>query len=468
MPRHASMRTALALAVATVAVGAGAAATPARAAEPSNEELLEEVRALRKEVERMKQLEAKVAELEASQPATTTTAPASDDVARTVDAIVADAQQRSFLLQNSLTSTNWQAGKFTLRSDDGNFLLHPWFQLQFRNVTSYREGADGGADDEWDNGFEVRRMKFGVDGNVFSPDTTYLFLWATNRNNGNLQLEEAWLRHKFTDAWAVKAGQLKDPLARESLVSSKKQMTADRSMLTNLFTGGDNFVQGVSAAYTRDELQAEFAFHDGTNAANENFQDFPENSWDYGVAARVQYKLFGDWSAYEQFTSLGIKRDLAVVGAGADLSAAGDTNQFLHTLDAQYNQPSGLGLFAAYYGRFTANAPVEAGAPATPTDDTYDWGFIAQASYLVPDSKWEPFVRYVFIRFDDATLGPGAQETVHEITAGTNYYIRGHDLKLTVDVMFLPNGTPVSDTGSGVLASEDAQFVLRGQFQLLL
>jgi hypothetical protein len=34
--------------------------------------------------------------------------------------------------------------------------------------------------------------------------------------------------------------------------------------------------------------------------------------------------------------------------------------------------------------------------------------------------------------------------------------------------MWLPNGSPVSDSGSGVLASEDTQLVFRGQFQLLL
>ena len=79
-----------------------------------------------------------------------------------------------------------------------------------------------------------------------------------------------------------------------------------------------------------------------------------------------------------------------------------------------------------------------------------------------------PFVRYDFIKFDDFTVGAGAEDTVHEITVGTNYYIRGHDLKFTVDVMWLPNGSPVSDSGSGVLASEDTQFVFRSQFQLLL
>ena len=418
--------------------------------EPTTQELLEQI----------KQLQQKVEKLEAKQEENNA------DVARTVDEIVKDAERRSVMLQTKPFTGNWQSGKFTLQSEDGDFLLHPWFQLQFRNVTNYRENDNG--DEEFDNGFEVRRMKIGFDGNVFSPRTTYLFNWASNRNGGNLQLEEAWLRHKLSDAWAIKGGQIKEPFAHESLVSSKRFVAADRTLLTNLFTGGDNYAQGVSLQYTREVLQAEVAFTDGTNSPNDNFQDFPTNNWDYGLAGRVQYKFYGDWSAYDQFSSIAIKKDLAVVGVGADLSAAGNTNQLLHTVDIQYNQQTGLGLFGAYYGRFTANAPIEAGAPATPVDDTYDWGFIAQASYLIPDSKWEPFIRYDCIFFDDLTVGPGAEDTVHEITVGTNYYIHGHDLKFTVDVLWLPNGSPVSDNGSGVLASEDTQFVLRGQFQLLL
>jgi len=205
--------------------------------EPTTQQLLEQI----------KQLQAKVEKLEAKQ------ATNNADVVRTVDEIMKDAEKRSVMLEPMPLTGNWQAGKFTLRSDDGNFLLHPWFWIQFRNVTNYREdggGAAGGGEGDWQNGFEVRRMKFGVDGNVFSPNTTYLFNWATNRNDGNVFLEEAWVRQKLNDTWAIKGGQIKDPFAHESLVSSKRFMTADRTLLTDVFTGGDNYVQGVSAQYT--------------------------------------------------------------------------------------------------------------------------------------------------------------------------------------------------------------------------
>ena len=58
---------------------------------------------------------------------------------------------------------------------------------------------------------------------------------------------------------------------------------------------------------------------------------------------------------------------------------------------------------------------------------------------------------------------------MHEIAAGVNYYYRSHNAKFTVDFLWLPNGTPVADSGGDILVSDDEEeFVLRAQFQLLL
>jgi hypothetical protein len=51
-----------------------------------------------------------------------------------------------------------------------------------------------------------------------------------------------------------------------------------------------------------------------------------------------------------------------------------------------------------------------------------------------------------------------------------NYYLRHHNAKLSLDVSYLPNGTPVNADPLGFLDpdSDQEQFVLRGQFQLIL
>jgi hypothetical protein len=268
----------------------------------------------------------------------------------------------------------------------------------------------------------------------------------------------------------VKAGQFKNPLDHEQLVSSKYLMSAERSLTTDIFANGDAFVQGVTLAYDPGQaLRAEAGFTDGLKSANTNFQDFPDvtsgNSppADWGAAGRIEYKAFGNWKDYDHFSAIGNKDDLLVFGAGADYTEAGDTDSFTHVVDAQFATPNHWSLYGAYLGRFTQNNP------SGPTlADTYDWTLRGQLAYAF-DPHWEPFARYDFINFDQDGLPAGSENQVHEITVGVNYYFHGQSAKFTIDGSYLPNGSPVSDDGAGILASDGkAQFLLRAQFQLVL
>ena len=69
--------------------------------------------------------------------------------------VMADAQRQSSITGGNF-SMNYSGGKLLLQSDDKNFLLHPWFQLQFRNVTNFRDNAKDDGDSSTENGFEVR------------------------------------------------------------------------------------------------------------------------------------------------------------------------------------------------------------------------------------------------------------------------------------------------------------------------
>jgi len=429
-----------------------------------------EIAALRAEVQELKLKQAKF-EAAAQPRMASQLTESSESIDATKNEVAHDAAKRSTTagaINLSPVLAGYDSAKgFVLRSDDGKFLLHPWVLLQFRNVTNYNDGTAAGGDN-LDNGFEVRRLKFAVDGNVFSPDTTYMFIWQSDRNTGDVMLEEASVRTKLSPDFYLRGGQMKDPYAHESLVSSKKLMSSDRALVTDLLAGNDNYVQGLAAGYTHNALQAELAITDGFNEANRNFQDFPINAWDFGVAGRVQYKIFGDWSAYDQFTSLGVKQDTLVVGGGADVSQGGDTTQILHTIDAQFNNTAGLGVYGALFGRYTDNGPKSVTVTAANESDRYDWGAVAQVSYLAPHSKAEPFARYDYINFDSDTVAAGAEQHVHEITVGVNYYAFGQNAKFTLDVMYLPNGTPVADMGSDVEVSSDHEVVLQVQMQLAL
>ena len=456
-------------------LGAGVlgAGTVASAAEPTQQELLEQIKALQAKVE---QLESRQnSQAAQTQPAATQP----QEQGATVDSVLRDAERRSdpLMLQGgSGVTAGYNKGKFVIQDEAGNFVLHPQLHFAPRFAVSNRDDAKhNGSDKSTESGFEIRRLKLGFDGNVFTPNLTYLFLWATDRNSGNLQLEEAWAKYAFPTGalhnFYVKGGQFKDPFAHEGLTSSKRLLAAERSLLNDVFTGGDNFVQGAAVGWDDgpegSPFRAEVAYTDGANGANQNFQDFPTTKANFGVAGRVEYLAFGKWSEYEDWTTIGNTEDMLAFGAGVDLTEAGDTDTLLHTLDVQYERGR-LGLFAAYMGRSIEDATVGTGADAT-NHNGYDWGFIAQAAYLM-DNRLEPFVRYDYINFDKDLLPAGTDENkVHEFTVGANYYFKGHNAKFTADVTYLPNGTPVADTGADILASDgEREFVFRAQFQLLL
>jgi hypothetical protein len=430
---------------------------------------------LRKQIE---ELTAKVEQLQNRQDTQASAA----EVDATIQRVLADAEKRSQLLQMEGFTAGWNNG-FKLQSADGNFLLQPYFQLQVRNVTTFRDGAKNGGD-EIQNGFEIRRMRLGFKGNMFTPDLTYNFRWATNRNDGDIQLENAYVQYFFTADWAVKLGQWKDNWTHEETVSSTNQLAVDRSLLNELIGGGQtDYVQGIALLYhpRESEVRAEFAFIDGYSSKNTDFQDDPssagtaligvgsaglgEQGDNFGLSGRVEYAFMGNWKAYDQFTAMGATGDLLVLGAGFNWTQASSNNVYFYTVDSQWLPASvvGLSVYGAFVGAYQdLNSAGIAG-------NFNNWGFLVQAGYML-NEQWELFGRVDYTDFDDEGFGTDSENEFWETTVGLNYYMRGQAAKFTVDLNWLCNGTPggVNLTGIGYQPSDGSEISLRAQFQLLL
>ncbi len=439
-PRGTASMTALALSLAF-------AATPARAQDASTAELRQQIDALQRQVEQIERREA-----------------ASADVSRAQSQVLDDANRRSQLLQSGGVTSGYDGSSFFLSSSDGKFTLKPLAHFQVRNATVFREGAAPDGEDDWQNGFEIRRMKLGARGNLFDKNLTYLFIWGARVNSGTIFLDEAWARYKFDNGLAVRAGQFKDPLNRESQTPSHLLLSCERSYQTDLFFGMDNYVQGISLSYEDAALpvKGEVAFTDGAISTNGNFQDPPTGvDQNFGVAGRVDYKAFGDWKTVGDFAAARVETDTLAFGAGIDYTEgeqldAGTKQVIRYTADGIYKLASNWSFYAAVNGRHTE---VKGGA------NSNDWGALAQVAWS-PDDKIEPFVRYGYSYFDSAAAG--SEASVHEITAGVNHYLHGQNAKLTLDLTYLPNGAPYADSGADILLSQDAEVVLRAQFQLAL
>jgi len=192
------------------------------------------------------------------------------------------------------------------------------------------------------------------------------------------------------------------------------------------------------------------------------------------VADRFECKLSGTWNEYTQFTSLGDKQSLLVLGGGVDYTEAGAAGALTHVADIQYNHPDGFGVYAAYLGRYTrdnAGPPTTNGQATTggaPRSDTYDTTARFMAAQLF-DQHFEPFFRYEYIQFDPKEVTPGLNSNVDDFTLGANYYFYGHRAKISGAASYLPNGSPVSNTISDLFATHrGSELIVQVQFQLMI
>lgn len=466
--------TAACLAVAALpSVGLCAAAT--QPADPTSQQLLDEVRDLRAEVAELK---AKLGAPAAAAPAPSTqpAAPSADAALQQVDREA--AARTPFMDMEQITAGYRRNLGFYIRSEDGNFLLHPWAYIQIRNVTNYRENAKNGAESDTENGFELPRMKFILDGNVFSPDLTFQLVWATSDITGNLGLQDAWARYHIPNTpFAVRGGQIRDPFDHEQIIFGTRTLTPERSIVNNVLAAGEGIVKGVSVGYgydTNSPVRTEIAYTSGERNFDTTFQGFPTNPASWGAAGRVEWKLMGDWQAYNQFTALDIKQPLLVLGAGADYTEAGDTGALLHVVDAQFGSVAGLSLYGAYLGNYTRH---NGGAPGTnggftgpgPFADTYDSSVRLLAGWVI-DRHWEPFVRYEYIHFDSRQLpATAAHKVIQDVTIGFNYYFYGQRAKFSAAASYLPDGSPISSGLNDLLPNHGGnEVIVQAQFQLII
>ncbi len=371
-----------------------------------------------------------------------------------IDAAVLDANKRQFLMLDGMSGYD---GGFKISSTDGNYVLQPYAIFQFRNVSNYSDGGDFG-DDNWENGFEVRRMKIGLKGNAIDKKLKYNFRFAFDRDGGAAELDYAYMTYELNDQMTIKAGQYKGNVFHEETTGDDKQLAAERSLVNAILGGGElSYVQGVALQYGEEDapLQMEIGYIDGESSANTNYTDSGEN---FGVTFRADYKLSGNWKNYGDFTAKGTEEDLFVVGGGAAWTQSGSGDVVRVTLDGQFENSTGLSVYGAGIFAYSEDGDT----------DSSDFGLLAQVGYMLPDAEnWEVFGRGGWVVFDEEPAGTD-EDNFYELTVGVNKYFSGHNAKFTLDAGWLPNGSPSSESGLGVTGSDEDQFYVRAQVQLAI
>jgi hypothetical protein len=476
-------RSAIALAIAGV-LGLSAFADPPSGdasvpapAPLSNQELAQKVLALEAEVHQLRTAQA--AQPKYLDPR---------DVDTAVAAVLQDAGRHTLNFPPGGSSGHDLDKGFFIASDDGRFSLYPDLLLQFRGVVNNRVDALAGHASTQD-GFEIRRAKFGFYGTAFDPDFSFRFLWQDAVAGGTPALQFAWGQYIFAHNvgkgdLGVRAGQFKDIVFKEETTPDRAQLFAERSLVNSLIGGAalGSEIEGVDLLYTGNDspLHADLLLHDGIKRSNTTFSNeqpvttvsstgvsMTKNvSTNFGVAGRVDYKLFGRWGDGDDLTGVWGREDLLVVGGGADFTQMDHSNLVHWTADVQYQLLHRLSLLAAVYGNHDIFRN-QAG-PA----ERNDYGAQVEAGYFVTRSI-QPIARYSITKFSGAFKVGGA-DTFHEIAGGVNWFFGkdgqlGNRAKLTLDVTYLPDGTPAF-AGGDFLASPNKkdELVFRAQVQLSL
>jgi hypothetical protein len=282
--------------------------------------------------------------------------------------------------------------------------------------------------------------------------------------------------------------------------------------MCTLFTTG--WTQGIELDWNNDILRAMVSYNDGANNANlgsisgTNVLGVTGDNLGVGfaqwaVTARGEWKPFGNWALFDDFSSMRGESEGLLLGAGLNWQRGGQQNVQSSSIDVT----PGSGNAEAIYLTWTADATLEFGGAslfgAWAMNTSYDlplanqsidtYGAIVQGGYFLSDS-FELFARWEWMN-TASTAGNNARSArtptgeninwlsayngfVNNIgTVGFNWYLGGRKLKFTGDfgVSWNPLIFQTGLFGDNIAGAEyrqegiggGGQIVARTQLQLL-
>ena len=383
-----------------------------------------------------------------------------------------------------------------------------------------------GVEDENERGFSIPRAKVIFFGHIADPRLNYTISLNVDDETNNVDADEIKISYELADGLTIWGGETKGPFLREEMMEPTHVQGADRSYVNEFFTMG--IVQGVGVVWNADEnLTVRVAFTDGANSGEvgggtpnlftqafgsqapadedgellafdeDDFEgcdpvadpddpedsigidcskgvskDFDEDRTDFAITIRGDLKLSGQWSQWDDHAAWEGEEDALFVGAafhyevGETGDSAFNNDFFSWTVDASY-ETSGLNIYAAIIGLHT-----ELEDEGKVYSDDYDlYGVIVQAGYMIPNTSWEPFVRWEYVDFDDSINdGFNKYDDLNMLTFGVNHYFNQHAAKFTLDLVYALDAVPIDSQGLGIAADhpdDEDQIVVRGQFTLM-
>jgi hypothetical protein len=477
-------------------VGAAFALTlvtgPVQAATSGDAALSDTVRQLQAEIETLRAnnaaMDQKLSRMEAQSDESWLNARRAEEVKALVHEVLADADTRASLLQDGMTAGH-NGKHFFLASADGSFLLELSGQIQIRYI--YNDRDRGTSDlDEGEFGMTIRRTKIQFAGHIASPKLHYAVQLAVSRSDNSVSADKIVIGYDLTDDLYIWAGEDKAPFLREELTSSSRQLAVERSLINEVFTVDK--AQGVGLTWSSDMFRVAGMVNDGAHSGDGDAsipsssvygdllpspgdggaKDFADDNTDFAISGRIDVLIMGDWKQQKDFSSWSGEEMAVFLGAGLHYqvgetgSTVDDDSILVWTVDGSI-EVDGLNLYVAYVG---ASTDLDTEIVGT-REDAEPWGLVVQGGYNIPLSNGEsiePFVRWEHLDVDSPVVG--SDDELDLLTLGVNYYLNGHNAKISLDGVYAFDSLPSGFSSLGLLSDatgEEDQFALRVQLQLL-
>ncbi|MBX3375083.1 MAG: hypothetical protein KF817_14725 [Phycisphaeraceae bacterium] len=406
----------------------------------------DELRRLRQEMDEVRaenaRMRSELNQIASAQRSDWLTEKRAEEIRAIVREVMEDVDARASF-QNGLTA-GWDR-HFFLASPGGEFRLQVDGQVQTRAIMNHKSSP---LNDNWRYGFELSRARLNFSGNVIKPEIEYLIQMDFTRNEPGLVtglyfLRDAWIRYRLNDDWAVRAGQFKLAFNREELVSSARQLAVERTLLNETFNLGRS--PGVELSWAKGTTSLALQL---TNGAVDSFQPPQvqsggglnptnkkalERDTEFAVTARWEELLAGRWSQFDDMTAPPGEDFGLLFGLAAHYQQIEWDRQF----SIRENEVKWLALTADISAEWSG-ASLFASATYHYTDNLFgitDYiGFVVQGGWYVSD-RVELFARYEYGHGEyPFPITASLTSSMQILTAGMNWYIDGHDLKLTTDV----------------------------------
>lgn len=338
-----------------------------------------------------------------------------------------------------------------------------WMQTWYQWV---EEGKSANNQDL--NDFILRRAYLYLKGQV--TDHVHFFTHVASDKVGQDEMTESpgkglgsgvawrdlWITYDLSDSFKIQMGRMYVPLTRNyGTTSTKCMLTMDLPFLQGGSRGGIFYAQKVgrddSVTLWGNPLNGLVQYRLMVSEGVEGDSNPDDNLRFVGRLSVSLLEPEKGW--FNQGTYLGNKKVLSF-GLGMDsqkdltLSSLADQDNFVWTVDGFFDYPVAEGAVTAEAAYINIENCTQT-QPQTYTslsagDDAKNW--YINAGYLLPGSvgpgRLQPYVRYETVDVDerDSATDYGTDFW----SGGLNYYLKGHNAKLTADYMHVDQDNPTS------------------------